>query len=40
LIDRYQKATDINEKKYDLADKERLHNILVEFTYFSKKVLP
>ena len=40
LIDRMQKATDINEKKYDLTDKERLHNILVEFTYFSKKVLP
>ena len=35
-----QKATDINEKKYDLTDKERLHNILVEFSFFAKKVIP
>ena len=40
MIDRIQKATDINDKKYDLTDKERLHNILVEFSFFTKKVLP
>jgi hypothetical protein len=40
FIDRIQKATDINEKQYDLADKERFHNILVELTFFAKKVLP
>lgn len=39
-VDRMQKATDINDKKYDFTDKEKLHNQLVEFTFFSKKVLP
>jgi len=35
-----KKATDINEKKYDLADKERMANLLIEFQYFCKKVIP
>lgn len=30
----------MNEQKYDLTDRERLNNILVEFTFFAKKVLP
>ena len=40
MIERLQKGTDINDKKYDLTDKERLHNILVEFSFFAKKVIP
>lgn len=40
IIERIQKATDINDKKYDLTDKERLHNILVEYQFFAKKVIP
>ncbi len=30
----------INEKRYDLSDKERFNNNIIEFTYFAKKVLP
>ena len=40
MIERLQRGTDINDKKYDLTDKERLHNILVEFSFFAKKVIP
>jgi hypothetical protein len=39
LIDRIRKTLDINESRYDLTDKERLHNNLVEYTFFAKKVL-
>ena len=31
--------TTIKLKKYDLTDKERLHNILVEYQFFAKKVM-
>lgn len=39
LIDRIRKTLDVNESRYDLTDKERLHNNLVEYTFFAKKVL-
>ena len=39
ICDRIRKVTDINEKMYDLTDKERFHNNLIEFSFFSKKVL-
>ncbi len=38
-IDRLRKTLDINEARYDLTDKERLHNNLVEYSVFAKKVL-
>ena len=39
LIDRIRKTLDVNESRYDLTDKERFHNNLVEYTFFAKKVL-
>jgi hypothetical protein len=32
-------VTEINEKRYDMTDKERYHNTLIEFNFFAKKVL-
>jgi len=34
------KATDIKERMYDLTEKERFNNIIIEFSYFAKKVIP
>ena len=39
VCDRIRKAADINEKRYDLTDKERYHNNLIEASFFVKKVL-
>lgn len=39
-IDRMQKATHIKERDYDLTEKEKFHNSIVEFTYFAKKTVP
>lgn len=39
-IDRMHKATDIKERMYDLTEKERFNNTIIEFSYFSKKVIP
>ena len=39
ICDRIRKVTDINEKRYDLTDKERFHNNLIEFSFFAKKVI-
>jgi hypothetical protein len=39
LLERMRASTGINETKYDLVDKERMHNLLVEFQYFSKKTM-
>lgn len=38
MIERYRSTFFINEQKYDLEDINRFTNMLVEFTYFSKKV--
>jgi len=32
--------TDIKERMYDLTEKERFNNIIIEFSFFAKKVLP
>ena len=40
IIDRVKAATGINEKMYDLSDRERFNLIITEFTFFAKKVLP
>lgn len=37
--EKIRKAGDINEKRYDLTDKERYHNNLIEASFFVKKVL-
>lgn len=39
MTDRIRKVGNINEQKYDLTDKERLHNALVEYSFFAKKVI-
>jgi len=39
IIERIRKVTDINEKRYDMVDKERYHNTLIEFNFFFKKVM-
>jgi hypothetical protein len=39
IIERVRKVTDINEKRYDMTDKERYHNTLIEFNFFAKKVM-
>lgn len=39
-IDRMHKATDIKERMYDLTEKERFNNIIIEFSYFVKRVIP
>jgi hypothetical protein len=40
IIERMHENTDIKERMYDLTEKERFNNIIIEFTYFAKKVLP
>jgi hypothetical protein len=39
-IDRMHKHTDIKERMYDLSERERFNNTIIEFNYFVKKVLP
>ena len=39
VLERMRNTLGIIESKYDLTDKERMHNLLVEFQYFSKKTL-
>lgn len=38
-IERTREVTNVNERMYDFADKERLSNIVIEFGFFSKKVV-
>jgi hypothetical protein len=40
MIERLSKATDIQERKYDLSEKEKFHNSILEFYFFAKKVIP
>ena len=40
MIERIRTVTNINEKLFDIADKERYNNTITEFTFFAKKVLP
>jgi hypothetical protein len=39
IIERIRTVTEINEKRYDMVDKERYHNTLIEFNFFFKKIL-
>ena len=39
MIERLRSVTNVNERNYDFADKERLNNIVAEFSIFAKKVL-
>ena len=39
ICDRIRRSTDINEKRFDMTDKERYHNNLIEVSFFVKKVL-
>jgi hypothetical protein len=38
MYEKIKTALEINDKKFDLVDKERFHNNIVEFTFFVKKV--
>lgn len=40
IIERIRKVTEINEKRYDMTDRERYHINLIEFNVFAKKVIP
>jgi hypothetical protein len=39
MIERTREVTNINEKLFDFADKERFNNVVIEFGFFAKKVL-
>jgi len=40
IIERVRQVTEINEKRYDMTDKDRYNIVLIEFNVFAKKVLP
>lgn len=40
MIERIRSATNINERMFDLTEKERFNNNIIEFNVFAKKVLP
>lgn len=40
IIERMHENLDIKERMYDLTEKERFNNIIIEFSFFAKKVLP
>lgn len=37
MLERIQASTNIDPAKYDLTDKERYLNAIIEFSFFSKK---
>lgn len=39
MIERTREVTNIQERLYDFADKERFNGIVTEFSFFAKKVL-
>jgi hypothetical protein len=39
MIERFREVTGVNEMSYDFADKERLSQVVAEFSIFAKKVL-
>ena len=39
MIERIREVANVNEKMYDFADKEKFNNVVIEFTFFAKKVL-
>ena len=40
MIERMRTATNINERMFDLTEKEKFNNTIIEFNFFAKKVLP
>lgn len=40
LVDRLKKVLDLDNQSYDMIDKERFSNQIVEFQFFAKKVIP
>lgn len=40
ILDRLRKSIDINEKSYDMIEKEKFSNVAVDCNFFIKKVLP
>lgn len=40
LLDRVRKSADINERMYDMEQKEKYSNVSVDAVFFIKKVLP
>lgn len=40
IIDRMHKSTDIKERNFDLTEKEKFNNVIIEFSFFAKKVIP
>ena len=39
MIERTREVTNVNERMFDFADKERFNNVGTEFAFFAKKVL-
>jgi len=39
MIERIREVTNVNEKLFDFADKERFNTVVIEFSFFAKKVL-
>lgn len=40
IIQRMREVSDIQEKMFDVSEKERFSNLIVDATYFIKKALP
>jgi hypothetical protein len=39
MIERTREVTNVQERLFDFADKERFNNVVTEFSFFAKKVL-
>jgi hypothetical protein len=39
MIERTREVTNVQERMFDFADKERFNNVVTEFSFFAKKVL-
>lgn len=39
LVESLREITNVQERNYDFADKERFNNVVAEFSIFAKKVL-
>ena len=40
LNDRLSTSLDVKERNYDLTEKEQFSNVIIEFSFFAKKVIP
>ena len=39
MIEKFREVTEVNERSYDFADRERLSQVVAEFSIYAKKVL-